>query len=429
MTASVLVIDSGARGHALAWKLAQSPSVGQVYCCPGNGGTETVGRNISVRPDDQEALVRFARNYHIDLTVVGPEDMLAAGIVDRFQREGLRVFGPSKLAARIETSKAFAKHLMRQERIPTADFETFLDFAAATHYVRAHGAPIVVKADGLSAGKGAFVCRTIEQAEQALRDLMIRHSLGDAGDQVIIEDFLDGPEVSVHALCDGEHSLLLPCAQDHKAVFDGGQGPNTGGMGTYAPLPFVTPDIIKTIRKKIVLPTLRGLDFRHSKFQGCLFPGLKLTPEGPKVLEFNARPGDPETQSYMRLLKSDLYELLSACVDGQLDTYRPTWGDGYAVCVVIASGGYPGQYAKGLPISGLDDAERVSGVKVFHAGTRRVCGTVLTAGGRVLSVTARGKTLQGAFDRAYEAVRRIHFANMHYRTDIGIDAITSVSSP
>jgi len=424
MGARVLVVDGGGRGHALAWKLQQSASVERVYCCPGNAGTAAIAVNVAVDPADQDALVKFAQHENIELAVIGSEDHLAAGLTDRLRAAEVRVFGPTATAAHIESSKAFAKHLMCMERIPTAPYAIFMDFGMATRCVRDSGAPLVVKASGLSAGKGAFVCQTEDQAEQVLRDLFIRRTLGAAGDEVIVERFLSGPEVSVHALCDGQNAVMLPCVQDHKAVFDGGQGPNTGGMGTYGPVPFVDGELQAKIRQRIIGPTLRGMRQRSRDFQGCLFPGLKLMPSGPFVLEYNARFGDPETQVLMRLFDGDLYKLLLSCAAGNVDTSQLAWHDGYAVCVVMASDGYPGRYQTGYPISGIAAAEQLPEVRVFHAGTKTDGSELLTAGGRVLCVTARGSTLRQAVDRAYAGVSLVSFEGAHYRTDIGANGLS-----
>lgn len=423
MTSNVLIIGSGGREHALAWKLAQSPRIGKLYVAPGNGGTRDIAENIAIEATDAKGLARFAEKNSINLTVVGPDDPLALGVVDVFQSHGLRIFGPTRAAAQIEASKAFAKRLMRDSNIPTAPFRIFRKHESALEYVRKHGVPIVVKASGLALGKGAYPCKTLAKAEKALAEIMLERAYKQAGNEVIIEEFLNGQEVSIHALCDGKTSILLPTAQDHKPIFDGDKGKNTGGMGTIAPVPWVTDQTLREVNEQIVRSTLQALVKKGKPFTGCLYPGLKMTDEGPKVLEYNARFGDPETQSYTRLLKTDLLDVLDACVDGKLADLAVEWNSGFAVCIVLASGGYPGKYKKEIPISGIAEAEKIPSVVVFHAGT--VCSDQLrTSGGRVLGVTAVGETLQVALDRAYEAVRQIKFKGMQYRKDIGAKAIT-----
>jgi phosphoribosylamine---glycine ligase len=424
MVSNVLIIGSGGREHALAWKLAQSPRIGKLYVAPGNGGTRDIAKNIAIEAMDFKGLARFAEKNSIDLTVVGPDDPLAHGVVDIFKLRRLRIFGPTRAAAQIEASKAFAKCLMHDQNIPTAPFRIFRKYNNASEYIRKHGAPIVVKASGLALGKGAYPCKTLAKAEKALAEIMLEHAYKEAGNEVIVEDFLDGQEVSIHALSDGKTSILLPTAQDHKPIFDDDQGKNTGGMGTITPVPWVTAKIMQEVNRQVVRPTLRALMEKGRPFTGCLYPGLKMTTEGLKVLEYNARFGDPETQSYMRLLKTDLLDVLDACVDGKLSKLTIEWNSGFAVCVVLASGGYPEKYKKGIPILGIEEAEKVSGVVVFHAGTM-YDDQLRTSGGRVLGVTAVGKTLQEALDRAYEAIRHIKFKGMQYRKDIGAKAIAS----
>lgn len=423
MAKDILVIGSGGREHALAWKLAQSPHVGKIYVAPGNGGTRKVGENVPIEPADIASLARFAKERAVDLTVVGPEGPLAAGIVSLFRVCGLRIFGPTRPAAEIETSKAFAKHFMLRRRIPTAPFGVFDEYDEAVRYVRDRGAPIVVKASGLAQGKGAYPCVTIPEAEEALKEIMVRRVYGAAGETVVIEEFLRGDELSIHAFCDGKTAVMFPPAQDHKPVFDGDRGPNTGGMGAYAPVPSVTREVLREIQEKIVQSALDGLATQGTPFVGCLYPGLKMTADGPYVLEFNARFGDPETQAYMRLLKTDLFEILAACVEGRLDQMTIEWHDGFAICVVIASHGYPGPYEKGFTISGIEGAESLAEAVVFHAGTFYENSQLRTTGGRVLGVTMTAPTLQAARDAAYEAVNRISFQGMQYRKDIGAKAI------
>lgn len=423
MSTNVLIVGSGGREHALAWKLAQSLRIGKLFVAPGNGGTRQVAKNIDIDATDIYGLAQFAEQNRIGLTVVGPEDSLALGIVDFFQARGLAIFGPTRAAAEIEISKAFAKKLMREAGIQTATFEIFRDYDEALAYVRGWGAPIVVKASGLAQGKGAYPCKTIAEAENALAEIMISRVYKNAGDEVIIEEFLDGQEISIHAFCDGKTFVLFPTAQDHKPAHDGDEGKNSGGMGTIAPVPWVSREMLYALGEQIVRPTLEELVKRGRTFSGLLYPGLKMTSDGPKVLEFNARFGDPETQSYMRLLKTDLLDILEACVNGMLSELEVEWHSGFAVCIVIASGGYPGEYQKNLPIRGIAQAERVPGVIVFHAGTK-FNGELKTSGGRVLGVTAIGTSLREALGRAYEAERLIKFKDKHCRYDIGAKALT-----
>ena len=422
MGSNVLIIGSGGREHALAWKLAQSPRIGKLYVAPGNGGTRDIAENIAIEAVSAKNLARFAEKNSVNLTVVGPDDPLALGVVDVFQSRGLRIFGPTRAAAQIEASKAFAKRLMRDNDIPTAPFRIFRKYNNAIEYVRKHGAPLVIKVSGLALGKGAYPCRTLVEAENALVEIMIKRAHKQAGNEVIVEEFLDGQEVSIHALCDGKTSVLLPAAQDHKPIFDGDKGKNTGGMGAIAPVPWVSVQTLRDVNEQIVLPTLEALSRKGRSFGGCLYPGLKMTNEGLKVLEYNARFGDPETQSYMRLLKTDLLDILDACVDGELAEFAIEWNPGFAVCVVLASGGYPGKYEKEIPIFGIGEAEKIPDIVVFHAGTM-YDGQIRTSGGRVLGVTAIGETLQKALDRAYEAIHCVKFKGMQFRKDIGTRTI------
>jgi len=369
MISNVLIIGGGGREHSLAWKLAQSPRIGKLYVAPGNGGTRDIAENIAIEAADAKSLAHFAEKNSINLTIVGPDDPLALGVVDVFQSRGLRIFGSTRAAAQIEASKAFAKRLMRDSNIPTAPFRIFRKHESALEYVRKHGAPIVVKASGLALGKGAYPCKTLAKAEEALAEIMLEHAYKQAGNEVIVEEFLNGQEVSIHALCDGKTSILLPTAQDHKPISDGDKGKNTGGMGTIAPVPWVTDQTLREVNEQIVHPTLQALAKKGKPFTGCLYPGLKMTDKGPKVLEFNARFGDPETQSYMRLLKTDLLDVLDACVDGKLANLAVEWNSGFAACVVLASGGYPGKYKKEIPIFGIAEAEKIPSVIFFHAGS------------------------------------------------------------
>ena len=413
----VLVIGSGGREHALAWKLARSPQVSQVFITPGNGGTAAVGQNAPIAATDIPGLVSFARQEQIDLTVVGPEVSLVAGLVDAFNAAGLRAFGPTQAAARLEGSKAFAKQFMVEEDIPTAPAVTFRDYAAAQAYLRQIVPPVVVKASGLAAGKGVIICPTMQEAEAALRQVMVERAFGDAGDEAIIETCLQGEEVSLLAFCDGKTMMPMIPARDYKRVSDGDQGPNTGGMGGYAPSPFLPPALVQEIMARVLQPVVNGMQRRGTPYVGILYAGLMLTDLGPRVLEFNCRFGDPETQSLMPLLESDLVEIFLACLDGRLNQVPVHWSSDQAVCVVLASGGYPGDYASGKEIVGLEEADHIPSV-VFHAGTKRQDGRLVTAGGRVLAVTSAAPTLSQARAQVYAAVECIRFDGQHHRKDI-----------
>jgi len=415
----VFVIGSGGREHALAWKLSQSPKIDKLYCAPGNPGMAEIAECVDISADKLEALRDFALKQQVDITVVGPDDCLAAGVVDVFQKAGLKIFGPTQKAARIESSKAYAKKLMMKCGIPTAQYAEFEDHQKALDYLKDQKYPLVIKADGLALGKGVVICRSIEEAQQALKSMMVDASFGKSGSRVIIEEFLQGPEVSIHAFCDGRSAKLFPAAQDHKAAYDGDQGPNTGGMGTYAPVPWVNAEMIGNIQHKMVEPILNAMAEDGNPFTGCLYPGLIYTSDGFKVLEFNARFGDPETQSYMRLLETDLLEVFEACIEGRLPDVEIKWKNGAACCIVAASGGYPGSYQKGLEVSGLDKAQDDPAVVVFQAGTKKTCDGIVTSGGRVLGVTAIGKDLKGSLEKGYGALSQIYFKDMHFRKDIG----------
>jgi phosphoribosylamine---glycine ligase len=423
----VLIIGKGGREHALVWKLAQSPRVTRVYCAPGNAGTSEDGVNVPIDVNDFDALIHFARQEQIGLTVVGPEDPLSQGITDVFHKADLRVFGPSKEAAQLEASKAFAKQLMRHADVPTAEFRVFDHPDPARHYVETREYPVVVKADGLTAGKGVIVCSTTEEALAAIERIMAREEFGRAaGRQVIIEKRLDGEELSVLALVSGRTIVPLQPTQDHKAVFDDDKGPNTGGMGAYCPAPAGTPELMALVEETILVPTVHAMKRSRHAFRGVLYAGLMLTNQGPRVLEFNCRFGDPEVQPLLMRLKTDLLDLLEACVEDRLDEFpesRLEWDARPAVCVVMASGGYPGTFQKGKVITGLAEAARLPDVKVFHAGTRREKDLVVTDGGRVLAITALGDTLTEAKRNAYDAAAKIHFQGAHYRKDIADKAL------
>ena len=415
----ILLIGSGGREHALGWKLAQSPLVKKMYCAPGNPGLAELGECIDIKASDNEGLADFALKNSIDLTVVGPDDCLAAGVVDVFQKKGLKIFGPTQKSAQIESSKAFSKDLMRKAGIPTADYAVFDDHKKALDHLKGQKYPLVIKASGLALGKGVIICQNEEQARAALQSAMVDKVFGASGNQIIIEEFLEGQEISIHAFCDGQRAALFPASQDHKQAFDGDLGPNTGGMGTYAPVPWVTPEMMAEIEKTIVLPALKALSDLGAPFQGCLYPGLIRTSQGFKVIEFNARFGDPETQSYMRLLESDLVEILLSCAQGRLKPDEIKWSAQSAVCIVAASGGYPGSYQKDFEISGIDAAQEKPDIKIFQAGTALRDDRLVTAGGRVLGVTAVGQGLESALVTGYAALNKINFSGMHCRKDIG----------
>jgi phosphoribosylamine--glycine ligase len=419
----VLVIGSGGREHALVWKLAQSPLLAGLYCAPGNAGTAEQAENVPINADDLASLVAFARDYAIDFTVVGPELPLALGIVDRFRQQGLAIFGPTQQATSLESSKAFAKAIMAKYGIPTAPFRTFSDPQQAERYIDQHEMPLVVKADGLAAGKGAIVCKTRQHAHDAIDQMMRAKAFGNAGTQVVIEKFLQGEEVSFFALTDGTSLVPLPACQDHKAIYDGDEGPNTGGMGAYSPVPSVDVALSAHIMEEIMYPTVRAMAAEGRPYQGVLYAGLMLVDCQPYVLEFNARFGDPEAQVLMMRLDSDLLPLLLATADGTLAHQACCWLDDAAACVVMASRGYPEAYEHGKPIAGLDQAPQEPEVAVFHAGTAHREGRLVTRSGRVLGVTARAPDLRQALDHAYQTVHRISWDGVHYRTDIGRKAL------
>jgi phosphoribosylamine--glycine ligase len=419
----ILVIGSGGREHALAWKLRQSPHAGRIFCVPGNAGTAEIAENVAIPASGLEALVRFAKENRVDLTVVGPDDPLAAGIVDLFTAEKLRAFGPTKSAARIEASKIFAKELMRAQKIPTAEASVFSESSEAFRYCKRAKFPVVIKADGLALGKGVTIADDVATARSTIDEMMNQRRFGDAGRRIVIEEFLRGTECSPHALVDGQNYLVLESARDHKRALDGDQGPNTGGMGAFSPADNWNNKLQSQFETEIMRPLLRGFLQERIQFRGLLYPGLIITSEGPRVLEFNCRFGDPETQALLPRMKSDLLPLLEATIDGTLDQCAIEWDTRPAVTVVLASAGYPGKYETGKTISGLEDAATLQDVQIFHAGTKRDGGEIKTAGGRVLAVTALGSTLEAARDRAYEAVSRIHFENCHYRRDIALSAI------
>lgn len=418
----ILVVGGGGREHAIVWKLAQSPQVEKIYCAPGNPGIAALAQCVDIAADDVPALTTWAREQRPDLTVVGPEKPLALGLADALHDVGLAVFGPSRAAAALESSKAFAKQLMRRCGIPTAAFRTFDDAAAALAYVREAPAPLVVKADGLAAGKGVVVAMTRQEAEHAVRAIMEERVFGAAGGRVVVEEYLSGEEASVLAFCDGETVVPMLAAQDHKRVDDGDRGPNTGGMGAYAPAPVVTPAIAQQVQEKILLPAVRAMQETGRPYRGVLYAGLMITEAGPRVIEFNVRFGDPETQAVLPLLDGDLAQIMLSCATGRLDPAAVRWRAGSAACVVMTSRGYPGRYDTGVPITGLD-AATATGALVFHAGTAQRGGQVVTAGGRVLGVTAVAPDIAAAVQAAYRGVGCIHFDGAHFRRDIAWRAL------
>ena len=413
----ILIIGSGGREHALAWKIAQSERATEVVVAPGNGGTQN---NAAANLADLPAVSQLAVDSNVDFTLVGPEVPLADGIVDDFQAHGLKIWGPSKAAARLEASKAFSKDFMARHNIPTGGYATFTNFDNARSYLLDQQAAVVIKASGLAAGKGVILPDTPNEGVSALRQIMLDKQFGEAGDEVLIEERLNGPEVSLFAFCDGETATLMPTAQDHKRAYNNDEGPNTGGMGAYSPAPICPPDLLAEINETVILPTMAGLRAEGSPYVGVLYAGIMLTENGPQVLEFNCRFGDPETQVLLPLLKSDLLDIVEHSVNGTLANVTVEWESGSAATVVLASGGYPGSYQKGKAISGLDEAAAEAGVTVFHAGTSLTdTGQIVTSGGRVLNITGVGDDLQQALDRAYRAIKHIHFDEMQYRTDIG----------
>ncbi len=414
----VLVVGSGGREHALVWKISQSPMVDKIYCAPGNAGIGQVAECVAIKADDLDGLLDFALNNEIGLTVVGPEVPLTMGIVDKFQEKGLKIFGPSGKAAEIEGSKTFAKDLMAKYNIPTAKYGAFTDVAEAKAFLAEVGLPCVVKADGLAAGKGVLICETKEEAETAVEDILVDNKFGNAGSRVVVEEFLTGQEVSMLAFSDGKTIVPMVSSQDHKRIWDGDKGLNTGGMGAYSPAPIYTPDIHEIVVPQVLEATIAAMEQEGRPFAGILYAGLMLTADGPKVLEFNARFGDPETQAVLPRLKSDLVEIFLAIIDGRLADMNIEWYEEAAVCVVMASGGYPESSDKGRVITGLEDAAE-TGAIVFHAGTKETDGNIVTNGGRVLGISALGKDIAEAIANAYKGVEKIKFENMQYRTDIG----------
>lgn len=416
---NVLVVGKGGREHTLAWALRRSPLVENLYAAPGNPGIAALGACVAIAPEDADGIAGFARDNAVDLVVVGPDGALEAGVVDAVESLGIRAFGPTRAAAEIEWSKVFSKEMMREEGIPTAAFAVFSDVEPARAYVNELGAPIVVKADGLAAGKGVLVCHTVEEAMRALDDVMTDRLFGDAGQNVVIEAFMEGEEASVFAITDGEGVMPLVPSQDHKPIYEGDTGPNTGGMGAYAPAPLIDDSTLKDIQRRIIEPAVRGMKKRGRPFRGVLYCGLMMTADGPMVVEFNSRFGDPEAQVILPLLEDDFAELAYGISEGRLPSRPLSWKRKAATCVVVASGGYPGSYEDGKEIHGLDALDAMDDVVAFHAGTAVQDGRPVTQGGRVLGVTALADDLRGSIDRAYEAVDRIRFDNRYFRGDIG----------
>lgn len=417
----ILVVGGGGREHALVWKISKSPLVDRIFCAPGNAGTGELAENVSVSADDISGLLKFAKDNRTDLCIVGPEAPLVAGIVDEFKKEDLKIVGPTKSASMLEGSKAFAKQLMKRYEVPTASFETFSDFKEALAYIRDVGAPIVVKADGLAAGKGVYVCKTLDEAEAAVDEIMVQKKFGESGNKLIVEGFLSGEEASFIVFTDGKKILPMASSQDHKAVFDGDKGPNTGGMGAYSPAPVVTDKVYQRIMDMVMEPVIDGMRKENREFKGILYAGLMIKDDEPSVLEFNVRFGDPETQPLVVRMKSDIVPILLGCTDS-LEDKKIEWDSRWAVCVVMAAGGYPKKYEKGKEIVGLDMVDDAD-VVIFHAGTKMVNGRVVTAGGRVLGVCALGENIFEARNKAYSVVKKINWDGVHYRTDIGYRAL------
>ncbi len=419
----ILVIGSGGREHALAWKLCQSPAVDEIFIAPGNAGTANIGQNINIAADDTESLMYFALDNDIGLTVVGPEVPLTLGIVDLFEENNLKIFGPSKLAARLEGSKLFSKELMERTGVPTAAYEKFTDAEAAKKYLKKLGPRSVIKADGLAAGKGAIVCQSEQEAIAAIDLIMVERAFGDAGDTVVIEEFLDGEEASFIAITDGKTILPLATSQDHKAIYEGDTGPNTGGMGAYSPAPIVTPEMEELVMQTVISPIVEAMAKDGTPYKGILYAGLMITTGGIKVLEYNCRLGDPETQPILMRMENDLAELLLAATEGRLSEITLSWSDKTALCVVMTAEGYPGSYRKGDVIEGLSDAADITDAVVFHAGTALEGDLVTTNGGRILGVTGLGSDIEEAIKTAYTAVEQISWDGAYYRRDIGAKAI------
>ena len=417
----ILVVGSGGREHVLIWKLAQSKSVNKIYAAPGNGGVAELAECVDIKADDIGGLLDFAIKKKIDLTVVGPEIALVAGIVDAFEEKGLKIFGPSRAAAQLEGSKNFAKEFMARHNVPTAKFKTFDNAKEAKSYLQEVEVPVVVKADGLAAGKGVIICKTIKEAQDAIDLIMEQRAFKEAGKRVVVEECLEGEEASILAIGDGDNFIMLDSSQDHKRIFDQDQGPNTGGMGAYSPAPVVSQELFIRIASGVIAPVIEGMKKEGNEFKGVLYAGIMVTKDGPKVLEFNVRFGDPETQAILPRLKSDLVDIMLAAIDGKLDKINLEWEGKACVCVVMVSGGYPGSYEKGKVISGLEDAGTQEGVVVFHAGTKQKNGKILTSGGRVLGVTGLGTGIKDAIDNTYKAVEKMTTQRINKRVNFFIN--------
>ncbi len=424
----VLVVGQGGREHALLWKIKKDKSIRKLYCAPGNGGTAEIADNVPIRPDDMHGLCDFCRREKVDLTIVGPEAPLAEGIVDLFVENGLRIFGPTRQAAKLESSKVFTKNLCRTAGIPTAWFEVFTDAARAKDFIKSKGAPLVIKADGLAAGKGVIVAETEEEALAAVDRIMLRKEFGASGDRIIVEEYLEGEEASIIVVSDGENIVPLASSQDHKRIFDGDKGPNTGGMGAYSPAPVVTEEIFSKTLSQLIEPAIRGMKAKGTPYKGVLYAGVMIVNNEPKLLEFNVRFGDPETQAILPRLNSSLLGLIEASIEGNIKNYSLKWNKRACACIVIASGGYPGKYKKGKEIRGLKEVLELPDTTLFHAGTKIEDSKIVTNGGRVLNIVALGKDIENAVNKAYKACRIVSFENMHYRNDIGYKALDKIGA-
>ena len=415
----VLVVGGGGREHAIVHKLSKSEKVDKIYCAPGNPGIQELAQTVDISPMDFDLLIKFAKDNSIDMTIAAMDDTLVAGIVDEFEKNGLKIFGPNKKASIIEGSKAFSKNLMKKYNIPTASYETFSSYEDALKYIQTLNPPIVIKADGLALGKGVLICKTLDEAKESLKDIMLNKKFGQAGENVVIEEFMTGKEVSILCFCDGSTIVPMVSAKDHKRAFDNDKGPNTGGMGTISPTKYYTEEISKICMETIFKPTIDALSKEGRKFIGVLFFGLMITEQGPKVIEYNARFGDPETQVVLPRLKTDLIDIINACLDGKLDTINIEWEDYATSCVILASGGYPDSYEKGYEIIGLEECKNLDDVFIYHAGTAIKDNKIVNNGGRVLGVMAKGETLDKALEKSYNALNIVKFKDCFYRKDIG----------
>ena len=415
----VLVVGGGGREHAIVHKLSKSEKVDKIYCAPGNPGIQELAQTVDISPMDFDLLIKFAKDNSIDMTIAAMDDTLVAGIVDEFEKNGLKIFGPNKKASIIEGSKAFSKNLMKKYNIPTASYETFSSYEDALKYIQTLNPPIVIKADGLALGKGVLICKTLDEAKESLKDIMLNKKFGQAGENVVIEEFMTGKEVSILCFCDGSTIVPMVSAKDHKRAFDNDKGPNTGGMGTISPTKYYTEEISKICMETIFKPTIDALAKEGRKFIGVLFFGLMITEQGPKVIEYNARFGDPETQVVLPRLKTDLIDIINACLDGKLDTINIEWEDYATSCVILASGGYPDSYEKGYEIVGLEECKHLDDVFIYHAGTAIKDNKIVNNGGRVLGVMAKGETLDKALEKSYNALNIVKFKDCFYRKDIG----------